>query len=256
MKDPGPNVLEQQIETNRLLALIAAAGPAAPGLATLSGGAVPVQWPILFYFSNPSSNPFTIIPGPGGGSGAISVLDRNSINAGAGLKLIVPTGTGQWVRAQIDIPQTPTRKMRLQLALAHAPEQQMGAWYISLSYYDRTNLHRAEVILDSTGAESFWLKSDGSQPSLGQFTWSYKDNAWNKVDFSVNFATDMYHSAIVNHASADLSAEGLRPIASPDWPKLTLRIELRNNAADRDCIGYVDQVLVTPELYDIPDLPE
>lgn len=256
MKDPGPNVLEQQIETNRLLALLVAAAPADAAPTVLSGGAVPIQWPILFYFADPTYMPFTVTISHAGGYAALSNADKQSLSGHAALKIVAPVGVGKWTRAEIDIPETPSRKVRLQIALANEPSTKDADWNICLSYHDRTNLHRAMIHLKAANEEALFANAAGGETSLGNFAWSHLDTAWNKVDLSVDFALDEYHYVAVNHTHADLSGQGLFLIADPTWPRLRLRIELMNQVIGDPVTAFADQVLVTDGLYDLPTEPE
>ena len=254
MKDPGPNVLEQQIETNRLLALLIAAGgapaPQAGSSPGVSGGGR-CQWPALFSWSNGTVHPFNTA-GTDGYAVTVTSLEAEFLSHDSAIKITVPAHTGSNATLDIGLPMGPKEAPHLQLAWMskHWP---IGCWISAqFTYGNGSNFLKAGVNLNETGVLTQYLNSAGVWTTVGTMEFDYYPKDWKKIDLAVNFADAEYLGAGVNADWHDLSAQAVQVGAATATKRLTLTITITNNSADTPNEVYLVDVPVTAELYTGP----
>jgi len=254
VKDPGPNLLEQIIKSNELLAAILAGGAPVGVAQTLAGGAVPAQWPILFYWANHQVHPFVLTGGPANFAITVTSLAAEQLSCDNALKLVTDPGggTGHWAQIAIHLPMTPSLAIRLQVAFAAATTSSCIDWHFNLNRYDLASQHEAEIKLTRTSAEAFYLNSAGAYVSLGTHQFETYGSGWNKLDLVINFATDKYHWVGVNQNAADLSAQAIKTSGAGAWPMFTFYIKITNNCAEEQAVALIDEILITDLLYSGP----
>lgn len=254
MEDPGPNVLEQIVKSNELLAAILAAGPGAVGPTVLSGGAAPAQWPIIFYLANPTLVPFLLTTHASGGSVAVTTTDREALSPRSAIKLQTAAGggTGHWASLSLNIPTTPALALRLQIAFATAMNTNALDYEFAFKFDVPPNRYTARIFLNRTSEEAAYLNSAGVETSLANNTWYTFDWAWNKLDLVINLADLKYHWLAVNHHPFDLSAQSMRTANATTFSLMSFHIIIHNNSADQTGVALIDEILITDELYTGP----
>jgi len=254
VKDPGPNVLEQQVETNRLLALILAASgppPAAGGsYPGLSGGGR-CQWPALFSWSNGTVHPFNT-SGDEGFAVTITNLEAEFLSHDSAIKVVVPIGTGKAAKMEIGLPMGPSLAPRLQLAWMTKHWPTACRIIIEVWYDNGTNVLKSGIQVNEADYTLSYLNSAGVYTVIGTNIFDYYSKDWKKLDLAVNFAASKYSWAGVNADGYDLSAQALQSAASSTKKRLTLTIEIINSSAEVANECYLDEILVTDELYTGP----
>jgi len=254
VKDPGPNVLEQQIETNRLLALILAAsgGPPAAGgsYPGLSGGGR-CQWPTLFSWSNGQVHPFNT-SGDDGYAVTVTSLEAELLSHDSAIKVVVPIGTGKKATMDIGLPMGPLEAPRLQFAFMtkHWPVQ---CYITAQLWYDNgTNILKSGIKLNENGHVFQYLNSAGVWTTIGTNIFDFFSKDWKKLDLAVNFAASKYSWAGCNADGYDLSAQALQTAVSSTKKRLTLSLEVVNNSSDTANEALFFYFMVTYEIYTGP----
>jgi len=254
VKDPGPNLLEQQIETNRLLALIlaGAAGPApnAGGTPGVSGGGR-CQWPVLFSWSNGTVHPFNTT-GDTGYAVTVTSLEAEFLSHDSAIKVVVPVGTGSSARMSIGPPMGPNETPRLQLAWMDKQWPTASRIIIEMFYDNGTNVLKSGIQVNEADYTLSYRNSAGVYTVIGTNIFDYYSKDWKKLDLAVNFPEAKYSWAGVNADGYDLSAQALQSAASSTKKRLLLTIEIMNSSAEVGIEADLDEILVTAELYTGP----
>lgn len=254
MKDPGPNLLEQIIKSNELLAAILAkpdGAPPSPGSPGAAGG-INSQWPILFYWSNGAAHPFKVTGVGAGFACEVVSADQSQLSCDSAIKLTAAAGTGNWVQIAIDIPPPVSRAVRLQIAFAPFNAGAWATWHMRFMFYDHTQRYSAEIELSHLNGEVFYTNSAGNPVSLGINLFETLLDAWNKLDLVINFADRTYQWLAVNQNAFDLSTYELEHPGIAVTSKLTFELQLSNSHAEQIIYGHIDEILITDDLYTGP----
>jgi len=254
VKDPGPNLLEQIIKSNELLAAILAGGDVGAGPATLQGGAVPAQWPILLYWSNQLKHGFTFAATQP--DTALEVKSDNGQMLSADTVLYMSTGAAGNIgdSAQMDMLMPPpvSGHVRLQMAFTSPRELFACDWYVSFELYDGVNLNTTCIRLKAAPNALAYKNSAGAYIDLKTNAYTTTAMEWNKLDWVINFDETKYHWLSCQHNQFDMSSLGLQQSADAHLPVLNFRFQIKNVLAASEAEAIIDEILITDELYSGP----
>ncbi|MBA7693085.1 hypothetical protein ES703_101660 [subsurface metagenome] len=254
MQDPGPNTVEQLIKANELLAaILAAAGGPAPNAGSSPGvsGGGRSQWPTLFAWSDGLHHPFNIT-GDAGFSVEVVTPEPGFLSPDSVIKVIVPKGTGSGAKLAIQPPMGLNLTPRIQLAWMSQHWPTACRIIIEMLYDNGVNLLSSGIELDQFDQSLKVLNDAGVYTELGTKLFNWNPLDWTKADLSVNFAEGKYSYAAVNGTGYDISVANLKSGATSTIKRLMLTMEIKNSSADDPNECYLDEILVTDELYTGP----
>lgn len=249
MKDPGPNLLEQQIETNRLLAaILAASGAAAPGLPG-TYNPEPIIYPIIFY--DPCGQTFNWLVTADGADFVAKYEPFAAFVGNKGMHLKTRTTTPA-ADDEVVCQYRPGRcvetlaKLTVMFRCTEGPSPSLID--IKLGYCEIGTLHYGHIEAQFQAHDlGYFSKDNGVNTwhSIGCTRFRSDAELWHIASISIDMATSKYRSIRINDyelaiPTANLAEENMVK------PK-SMFIELKLRALDAVTHEvYFDQLLVTP----------
>lgn len=255
MEDPGPNVLEQQIETNRLLALILAGAAAAPLSSPGLAGGGRAQWPTIFAWVGGTKHPF-LEAGTAGYSISVVTDDREHLSHDSAIYMQCASeavAIGQTAELDIGIPMPPSRTPRIQLAFMTDIYPYSCDLNVTLIYENGTNKLTAAVRLKGSTRSLEYLNSGGTYTELLAGACQLNPSDWVRLDLSVNFPDAKYSFVGVNQAAYHIPTIDVQSGAGIAVRRLTLNITLITGSTSQYGRCWLDEILVTDHLYAGPE---
>jgi len=249
VKDPGPNVLEQQIETNALLtAILAASGGAAPGLPG-TYNPDPIIYPVIFYDNGDGTFNYQITA-----DGADYVAAYATQAAFVGIngmhlktRVTTPAADDEVVcqcrpgRCVETIANLKVMFRCTEGAVASLIDIRLGYCEIGTLHYGHLEAQfQAHVI-------GYFSKDNGVNTwhEIGDTYFRSDAELWHIAEISIDMATSKYRSVRINDHVVDLPTTNLAEENMVKPHSMFIELKLRAlNAATHEV--YLDQLLVTP----------
>jgi len=249
VKDPGPNVLEQIIKSNELLAAIAAAGgiPSAPQEGWYSG--LPILYPVIFMDQRDTGIAYTT-----DGTGADWTVEKSNVKPYAGgfnLHLVTKTTTpaaNDEVTAEIILPAPEKPHILLQVLTAADEELAEEHWVEITLWRDLAgHTYYAWLIIRWLPRDvTYWRWYEGAPQQIGIDTpMRGRDMAWHHIQIAIDQSTLKYLFIKINGEVFDLSPYELYHGGVVD-PGNLLKFKLKVKNVGAAMSGdYFHQILIT-----------
>jgi len=249
VKDPGPNLLEQQIETNALLtAILAASGGAAPGLPG-TYNPDPIIYPNIFYDNGDGTFNYRVTA-----DGADFIAAYATEAAFVGLNGIhLKTRTTEHAASDsvtvIYEPGRPLEKLlTLQALFARAQTNEHFWVHLAIGFSIGAQLYQGEVRFNMSTGDADYLNSftPNKQYTVGLSAGAnHEHRRWNIFKLGIDLTALTYRTMQINERSVDLSALSLPYTATTVAHKTHIELGIVT-WIDEICEAYFDQLLVTP----------
>jgi len=249
VKDPGPNVLEQIVKSNELLAaILAAAGPPAPGLPG-SYNPEPIIYPTIFFDNGDGTFNYHVTAD---GADFVAVYATEAAFVGLnGIHLKTRTTDPEAldeVRCEYRPGKCLETLANLKVMFRCAEGVVSSYVEIKLGYCDVGTRYYGHLILKFEDHEcGYFSKDNGANTfhTMGTTRFLSDDRLWHIVDISINIATHMYRSVRVNEYLLALPTSHLAE--ENEVRPHSMFIELALTTAEAVAHeAYFDQLLVTP----------